>query len=112
MLNHRRCMSLMTLALAAVGCSSPPPSRTPIEMVKIDTAPGGGSYSATPPLSLHSKIEATSSANDLDNSGPKVSEPAKEKTKAGEAKFAAPDHHVGLTKHNAVPVGGNLHGYR
>lgn len=112
MRNHRRCMSFVALALAVVGCSAAPPSRAPIQMVKIETAPGGGSYSGTPPLSLHSEIEATSSANDLDNSGPKVSEPPKEKAKAGEAKFAAPDHHVGLTKHDALPVGGNLHGYR
>jgi hypothetical protein len=79
-------------------------------MVKIEPSAGGGSH-PTAPLALHSKIEATSSANALDNSGPKVSEPPKEKAK-GEPKLAEPEHHVGLSKHSSVPVGGNLHGYR
>ena len=98
------------LASAAFACSSPPPARAPLQMVKIETSPGGGAH-ASAPLALHSEIDATSSANDLDNSGPKISEPPKEKAKS-EAKFAAPDQHVGLSKHSAVPVGGNLHGYR
>jgi hypothetical protein len=106
-----RCSLLGAFALAAVGCSSAPAARAPLQMVKIETATGGGSYAATPPLALHSKIDATTSANDLDNSGPKVSEPPKEKAK-GEPKFSSPEHHVGLSKHSAVPVGGNLHGYR
>lgn len=101
---------LAILSCAAVGCASAPPSRAPLQMVKIETSAGGGSHSKVP-LALHSKIEATSSANDLDNSGPKISEPPKEKAKT-ETKFAAPEQHVGLSKHSAVPVGGNLHGYR
>jgi hypothetical protein len=98
----------VAVALAAVGCGSSVPARAPIQMVKIETSPGGGSGQA-PPLALHSKIPNTTSANDLENSGPKVSEPPKEKAK-NESRFATPDHHVGLTKHSGVPEAGNLHG--
>lgn len=114
MLNHGKTLvsiaSIAALALAAVGCSAQPTARAPIQMVKIETSPGGGSHPSAP-LALHSKIDATSSANDLDNSGPKVSEPPKEKAK-GEPRLAPAEHHVGLTKHDSLPVGGNLHGYR
>ena len=101
---------IVGIALAGVACSSPPPARAPLEMVKLEPSPGGGS-GTTPPLALHSKIPVTSSANDLDNSGPKVSEPPQEKAK-GAPRLADPERHVGLTKHDSLPVGGNLQGTR
>jgi hypothetical protein len=100
----------VVLALVVGGCSERLAPRAPIQMVKIETSPGGGAYSTTPPLALHSKIPTTSSANDLDNSGPKVAEPPKEKAKT-EPRFAAPEEFVPLAKHSPVPVGGNLHGH-
>lgn len=95
------------LALTAVACSAPPPARAPIQMVKIETSPGAG-RGEPPPLALHSKIPATTSANDLE-SGPKLSEPPKERK--NDPKFANPENHVGLTKHETVSVGGNVHGF-
>jgi hypothetical protein len=101
-------VAVAAVALAAIGCSSAPRARAPIQMVKIETSPGGGS-GQTPPLALHSKIPNTTSANDLENSGPKIADAPKEKAKI-EPRLAAPDHHVELTKHSSVPEAGNLHG--
>src|SRR5690606_23260204 len=46
-----------TVALSAAACSATPRTRAPLQMVKIETSPGGGS-SDTRPLALHSDIEA------------------------------------------------------
>ena len=108
-----RCRSRWRIAgvlmLLAAGCAEHRAPRAPMQMEKIETSPGGES-NAEPPLTLHSDIPATSSANDLDNSGPKVSEPPKQKAKT-EPRLAEPDDYVPLTKHSSVPVGGNQHGH-
>lgn len=98
--------ALMALSAA---CSAHPPARAPLQMEKIQPSPGGGSL-GDEPLALHSDIPATSSANDLENSGPKVSEPPKQKGKT-EPRLADPDDYVPLTKHSGVPVGGNVLGH-
>lgn len=115
--HHTRCTSRWLVAAAlvfspllAAGCSERPAPRAPMQMEKIQTSAGSGAYSTTPPLALHSKIPATSSANDLDNSGPKVAEPPKEKSKT-EPRLSTPAEYVPLTKHSSVPVGGNMHGH-
>lgn len=106
-----RC-ALQWAALAAFvsACSHPAPARAPIATEKIDTSTTSGSYAETPPLALHSQIPATSSANDLDNSGPKVAEPPQQKAKT-EPKLSDPEDYVPLSKHSSVPVGGNVHGH-
>jgi hypothetical protein len=102
-------IALVLVAVVANGCSSQPPARAPLEMVKIETSPGAGT-NETPPLALHNDIPATSSANDLDNSGPKVAEPPKQKAKT-EPRLSPPEEYVPLTKHSDVPVGGNQTGF-
>lgn len=103
-------LAAAALVLFAAGCGERPAPRAPMQMVKIETASGTGSYSTTPPLALHSKIPATSSANDLDNSGPKIAEPPKEKART-EPRLSTAEEYVPLTKHSTVPVGGNMHGH-
>lgn len=111
--HHTRCISrwIIVAALGAVAsaCSAHREPRAPLQMQKIETSAGGGSV-ADEPLALHSDIPATSSANDLDNSGPKVSEPPKAKAKT-EPRLSDPEDYVPLTKHSNVPVGGNQHGH-
>ena len=97
------------LVVFASACGAHREPRAPLQMEKIQTSPGGGSL-GDQPLALHSDIPATSSANDLDNSGPKVAEPPKQKAKT-EPKLADPEDYVPLTKHSGVPVGGNQHGH-
>lgn len=105
-----RWLAAVALVLFAAGCGERSAARAPMQMVKIETASGTGSYSTTPPLALHSKIPATSSANDLDNSGPKVAEPPKEKAKT-QPRLSPEEEFVPLAKHSSVPVGGNMHGH-
>jgi hypothetical protein len=111
--HHTRCSSRWLVAGAllifAAGCSHHPAPRAPMQMEKIQASPGGGAP-MDEPLALHSDIPATSSANDLDNSGPKVSEPPKQKAKT-EPRLSDPEDFVPLTKHSSVPVGGNQHGH-
>jgi hypothetical protein len=105
-----RWLAAAALVLFAAGCSERPAPRAPMQMEKIETSSARGSYSTTPPLALHSNIPATSSANDLDNSGPKVAEPPKQKAKT-EPRLSADEEYVPLAKHSSVPVGGNMHGH-
>lgn len=106
-----RCLAAIAVALfasAASACARPEP-RPPIAMVKIDPSPVASGAPEIGPLSKSTDIPATSSANDLASSGPKVSEPPVERK--SEPRFADPQNSVQLTKHSDVPVGGNMHGY-